>query len=255
MARLLLYVAISCALVIGSAAQCPVALADMGQNADEVFARPGTLISVEGMLTEMSIPLTDDCLLVALHSQNHEVRNLVAGEVAHQQIKQAIPVIEQLLANETKLHCRIQLASDLTVLGDQQGTKTLAGYCTNAAEPIWARLDAARGLQADLKQQSCPEVLIAALHERESSYRAQALQLIPHSIDLSATDFLQLHTLLLKSLSDQDRLVRIIAAQTVAKMNDVSAIPALQAALAGETDPDVRSAMNAGVKSLQSQQQ
>jgi HEAT repeat protein len=255
MARLFFYVVSTvCVLVAGSAAQCPVALADMGQNADTVISQAGNLTSVTDMLTEMSIPLMNDCLLTALHSENREVRKLVATEAAAKNIKEAIPAIAQLLAGETEPYSRIQLAEDLTVLGDQRGTQTLESYCSNVAEPIWARLRAAHVLEVDLKQESCPEVIAAALNEREATYRVEALRLIPYSIDLSAKAFLQLHMLLLKSLSDPDRSVRITAARTIAMMGDVSAIPALQTASAGESDPDVRNALSAGVKSLQSKQ-
>lgn len=254
MVRGLYYAVAVCALAIGSVAQCPVPLADMGQNAAAVLPQAGSLTSITDLLTEMSIPLTNDCLLTALHSENREVQKLVATEAATKRIKEAIPVIEQLLASETEPYSRIQLGSDLAVLGDARGTQVLESYCRNATEPIWARLRAAQVLEVDLKQESCPEVLVAALNGREPTYRADALRLIPYSIDLSATDFLQFHTLLLKSLSDEDRSVRITAAHSVATVNDAAAIPALQAALAKEEDSGVQNALIAALKSLQSKQ-
>jgi len=252
MVRPLICGAALCALAVGSAAQCPVALADMGQNADEVFNEPGGLAYVEGQLTEMGIPLTNDCLLLALQSDNLKVRYLVAGEAATKGVKEAVPVIEHMMQEETEPYGRIGLAWDLAVLNQELGLKTLEDYCGNSKEDIAVRLQAARVLEVDLKQKSCPNVLVTALHESRAEFRHVALSLLPEATDLSAKDFLQLHNLLLKSLSDQDRSVRIEAADVVTKLGDVSFIPELQKVVAKEPDPEVKKAMTAALSSLES---
>jgi HEAT repeat protein len=158
------------------------------------------------------------------------------------------------MASETEPYARIQFAADLAGLGETRGFEMLEGYCSNAAEPIAARLRAARVLEVDLKRQSCAQVLVAALKDREPTYRMDALTLIPYARNLAATEFLQLDNLLLNSLFDENRSVRITAAHTAEKLGDASAISALQIALASESDRDVQEAMHSAVKSLQSQQ-
>lgn len=254
MAKLLCCFFAVCALVVGSAAQCPVALADMGQNADEVMNQPGGLAYIEGQLTEMGIPLTNDCLLLALQSDSVTVRKLVAGEAATKGLKEAVPVIERMMKEETEPYGKIGLAWDLAILNQELGLQTLADYCDNSKEDIAIRLQAARVLEVNLKQKSCPDVLITALHDPEPTFRQEALSLLPAATDLSAIDFLRLHNLLLKSLSDQDRSVRIEAADAVTKLGDVSFIPELQKVVAKESDPEVKKAMTAALASLQAKQ-
>ena len=255
MARLLFWVAAAlCALLAQASAQCPVPLADMGQNVDAVLNEPGGLAYVEGQLTEMGIPLTKDCLLLALQSDNVTVRKLVAGEAAAKGLKEAVPVIERMLQEETEPYGRIGLAWDLAVLKQELGLKTLEDYCDNSKEDIAIRLQAAEVLEVDLRQKSCPDVLITALHDPEPTFRQKALSLLPEATDLSAEDFLLLHNLLLKSLSDHDRSVRIEAADVVTKLGDVSFIPELQKAVAKESDPEVKQAMTAALTPLQSKQ-
>jgi HEAT repeat protein len=254
MARLLYCMVAMCALVAGSTAQCPVALADMAQNADEVLNQPRGLAYIERELTEMGIPLTGDCLLLALQSDKITVRKLVAGEAATKGVKEAVPVIERMMKEETDPYGKIGLAWDLAVLNEERGLQTLEGYCDNSKEDIAIRLQAARVLEVNLKQKSCPEVLITALHDPEPTFRQEALSLLPEATDLSAKDFLRLHNLLLKSLSDQHRSVQIEAANTVTKLGDVSFIPELQKVVAKESDPEVKQAMTAALSSLQSKQ-
>ncbi len=255
MARLLVYViSVVCVLATGSAAQCPVALADMGRNADEVMNEPGGLAYIEGQLTEMGIPLSNDCLLLALQSDIPTVRSLAAAEAATKGLKEAVPVIERMMKEETEPYGKIGLAQELAVLNEELGLQTLEGYCDNSKEDIAVRLQAARVLEVNLKQKSCPDALITALHDPEPTFRQEALSLLPGANDLSAINFLRLHNLLLKSLSDQDRTVRIEAADAVTKLSDVSFIPELQKVVAKESDPEVKKAMTAALTSLQAKQ-
>jgi len=89
----------------------------------------------------------------------------------------------------------------------------------------------------------------------DSGARAQALSLIPNFRKLSAEQAADFRALRVNGLRDEDPGVRIEASYMLQTMGDVSAIPALQAAIAAETDPNVRSSMEAQLRGLQKKQQ
>jgi len=200
---------------------------------------------------EHQIPLTKDSLRSALRSDDTEIWELAAEQLAIEGVKDAIPDLAGLLELKSEPIERIILANSLAQLGDERGVQTLRAYCDDKTAQMGDRLSAANHLLR-YQPKSCPETLIEGLED--NVYRGQALGIIPNFKELSPTESAQVRALLLNSLSDQDFATRLQAAQTTYALGDVSAIPALQAALAKETKPIVRSAMEQSLKALQSKQ-
>ncbi len=72
--------------------------------------------------------------------------------------------------------------------------------------------------------------------------------------ELSPNESAQATAILLKSLSSGDSGVRLTAAGVIAEIGDASNIPALEAAIAKEADPQLRRAMGYYLKQLQGNQ-
>ncbi len=232
----LLYVlALQCALA-------GVATAQTDRSTGSEPPRPcsGGLTTVGECLMEHQIPLTKDGLRAALHSEDTEIWQLAAEELAIEGMKDAIPDLAGLLELKSEPIQRIILANSLAQLGDERGVQTLQAYCDDKTAQMGDRLSAANHLLR-YRPKSCPETLIEGL--QDNVYRGQALGMIPNFKELSPSESAQVRAFLLKSLSDQDFVNRLQAAQTIEGLGDVFAIPALEAALARESQPQVRGAM------------
>ena len=251
------YVMLCCVLSVISCAQCPVNEADAKAALrraypDGSWNGPGP--SVLDVLNAMGIAPTKENLLAALNCQDPEIRSLAAGELTHQKVKEAIPELERLLDASEPLW-KVDLAVDLALLGDPRGVQVLQGFCDDSSLDMMDRLHAADRLAGDLKQKSCPKLLVEAMNAKEFEYRSYALSSIPHMKELSPAEAAQLRALAEKSLFDEDSVVRMQAASTIQFIADVQAIPALQTAIARETDDFAKSEMIWALKSLQGRQQ
>ena len=200
---------------------------------------------------EHQIPLTKDSLRSALRSDDTEIWELAAEQLAIEGVKDAIPDLAGLLDLKSEPIERIILANSLAQLGDERGVQTFRAYCDDKTAQMGDRLSAASHLLR-YQPKSCPETLVEGL--QDEVYRGQALSMIPNFKELSPSESAQVRALLLKSLSDKDFLTRLQAAQTIEGLGDVSAIPALEAALVKEAKPQVRGAMEQSLKALQSKQ-
>jgi HEAT repeat protein len=241
-------------LVTGAVAQCAVPVAEMGRNSEAVLSQRGGLTPTTTLLEELHVPLTTDYLLLALQSEDHVTRSLAAGELAAKGVKEAIPEIQRLLDNETEPWSRNQLALDLANLGDDEGVQMLESLCTGASKTLFIRLEAADRLHSELKQKSCPVLIVAGVNDPEFSIRIVALDMIPDFQDLPARQWSQLRALLWNALSDPESDVRREAAVKILELGEISAIPVVQAAIATEADANVKSEMIRSLKSLQDKQ-
>jgi HEAT repeat protein len=242
------------------ALHCALAIAAVAQTEHTAaFGTPrpqpcsGNLTTVGQCLREHNIPLTKDGLLSALHSQDTEIWSLAAEELAIEGMKDAIPDLARLLDAKSDPNERIILANSLAQLGDDRGVQTLRSYCDDTAVSMGNRLEAANQLLR-WKPESCSKTLIEGL--QDSSFRAQALGMVPGFKDLSPSESSVVKAILLKSLQDQDFMVRLQAAEAIEGLSDITfAIAALQAAIPKESNPEVRSAMGYSLERLQSKQQ
>jgi HEAT repeat protein len=203
-------------------------------------------------LKEYNIPLTKEALLSALHSDNHHIWPLAAEELAFEGVKDAIPELAALLEAKSGPGDRISLADALAQLGDQRGVEVLQGYCDDPVAPIGDRLGAAERLLR-YRPKSCPKTLIEGLQDK--TWRVLALGIVPDFKELSPSESAVVKAIVLKSLQDQDFMVRLQAAETVGALGDTSVIPALQAAIPKESDSVARIAMEYSLERLQHGQQ
>jgi HEAT repeat protein len=215
-----------------------------------LFADTGPTPTAAELLTQRHISLTKDALLQALHSEDAETRGLAAAQLEEEGAKDTIPEIAETLEAEQEPLARVNLASILAHMGYRRGIQALQQDCDDSGMPIVHRLQAAQDL-LDMREKSCPWLLVEALQNIEAGGRVVALSMISNFKDLSPNQSAQLRALLLQSLSDQDLAVKIQASFAVRTLGDVSAIPALESAISKESDSVVRAAMERDLKALQ----
>ena len=240
---------ISCALAalaicLWSAAAVSQELQNWGVSADDYPHDPAEI------LRQHNISLTKDALLAALRNDDPEVRGLAAGQLADERANDVIPAIAAALEAERVRVARVNIATALIELGDERGTRALRQDCDDTSLNMHDRLLSASQLRS-FHDESCWKTVMEAAKSRDSSVRSSALTMIPYfktSPELS-------RAFLLNGLLDQDLSVRMVASSGLINLGDVAAIPALEAAIAAETNPMLRRTMEQGVKFLQKKQQ
>ncbi|MGA8763447.1 MAG: HEAT repeat domain-containing protein [Candidatus Sulfotelmatobacter sp.] len=153
---------------------------------------------------------------------------------------------------------RIVIASDLAELGDKAGREMLTTECHNASEWGSTRILAASML-TQLHDNSCVDAILEILQSdsdpQDTLAKIDALDLVTMFIDHSSPhEYRKVLDLVMKALRDPDLGVRLTASVTLGSLGDASAIPVLQAALDGEQEETVRSAMLVELKRLRSLQ-
>ena len=219
---------LECALAIPGTCQDPPTLVE------------GPLPTAAQILTQHHISLTKDALLAALRNDDAEIRYLAAGQLADEHAQDAIPAIVEALKAEDMPQAKVNIAFALAQMGDERGMQALRQDCDATSLPMAYRLSAVLYLVLFLHDESCLRTVVEGYQQSpESGHRVQALSLIPDFKKLSANESALLRALLLSGLRDPDPGVRIEASDMLRTMGDVSAIPALEAAIAAETDVDV----------------
>jgi HEAT repeat protein len=132
----------------------------------------------------------------------------------------------------------------LLELGDPARTAALHQYCDNPTFPLASRLDVANFL-LELHERSCPSVVAEALTQK---VLMDVISTIESFYDSAPEQYAELRTLLLNS---PNLGVRMSANNAIRLLRDVSAVPALEAAIATEPDSMLRSDMEQTVKDLQ----
>lgn len=169
-------------------------------------------------------------------------------------VKDAIPGIAEMMELESDPWGRMGLAVDLARLGDQRGLNILQRFCWDEAASMTLRLTVADRLRTVLNAESCPELVLQELKSPELEYRNYALSIIPHFDELSPNKSPGVQTLLISSLSDPSPAIRVQAANAIDQSGDISAISALQEAIARESDAGIRDVMSSSLKSLRAKQ-
>lgn len=240
---------ISCALAALAICLWPVSgvsqeLQNWGVSADDYPQDPAEI------LKQHNIPLTKDALLTALRNEDPEVRGLAAFELADERTSDVIPAIAAALEAERARVARVNIASALIELGDERGTRALRQDCDDTSLNMQDRLTAASQLHI-WHDESCWKTVVEAAQSRDSSERVSALTMIPYFKTVPELS----RALLLNGLRDQDLSVRMVASSGLINLGHAAAIPALEDALAAETNPMLRRTMEQGVKSLQKKHQ
>lgn len=202
--------------------------------------------------TKYAVKLTEDDLRIALANDDEQVRYLAAWVLADQGQKGVIPDIYLTFKAETLPRPKSYLACALAELGDRRGVAALHDFCGRYSFPADLRLDVVRFL-VELHETPCIGPIVEALKGGFPG-NMYAQSIIPHLEGLSSSESAQLRGLLLGLLSNQGSAVRMVAAQTLSQLHVTSAIPALQAALANETNHIARDSMEDSLKNLQGDQ-
>jgi len=202
--------------------------------------------------TEYPLRLTPAELRSALRSDDARLRFLAAWELADQDQKDAIPDIFAAFDSESQPRPKAYLACALTELGDPRGPAALHKFCENDGLPEDLRLDVVRFL-IEIHETPCITAVVDAL-KGPDPFNWQVISIIPNIKGLFSWESDQLQALLLTSLSHPGSGVRMEAARALAQMHDTSAIPALQVALANETNAIARKALQDAINSLQAEQ-
>lgn len=202
------------------------------------------------LLTREHVPLTRSALLSALGSDSANIRDLAAAELAVQHAKDAVPDIYGALIVEHVPAVRVNMAYSLAQLEDPRGSNSLRDDCRTRELRMDLRLTAASYL-AQLHDPSCIDTIFEAQQSNVSSdVQVQALSLIPEFAKLDESKAPQLNALLQRSLSAADASVRLEASELISNLGDRSAIPALEAAIAGESDDQVWAVMQDSLRTL-----
>jgi HEAT repeat protein len=215
--------------------------------------------SPEQFLAKHHVSTMQEAVRAALNHDDSEVRKAAAHVLSSHWPKEAEAPLEAAMLRENDEWVRIAIASDLAELGDKAGREMLTTECHNASEWGSTRILAARML-TQLHGNSCIDAILEILQSdsdpQDTLARIEALNLVTMFIDHSTPqEYRKVLDLAMNALNDPDLGVRLTASVTLGRLADASAIPALQAAFAGEQEETVRSAMLVELKRLRSLQQ
>jgi HEAT repeat protein len=206
-------------------------------------------------LQRHGIGLTREALVSALRSPDAEVRELAAQVLAEDHEKDAIPSIVEALAAETVPANRVNIAFFLAQLGEEIGRTTLKRACDDFTISAWVRMLAAVNMRA-LHDDYCLASVVDVLQSWDDpGARKQALSLVPDFERPSEQNAQNLFSLVVKALADQTPGVRTTASNTLGRLGNVAAIPALQSALANEHDEGCRFEMQMDLQQLQNKKE
>ena len=124
----------------------------------------GGLMRVSVVLCEHGIDTAEPSLIVALRSNDPEVRSLAAVELAEKHDEEAQPAIKDALIAETNTRSKIAIAASLVSLNDPIGLKVLNGMCTDASLPVEDTLAVAQEIALLSKPTGvCADVVLNAI--------------------------------------------------------------------------------------------
>ncbi len=198
---------------------------------------------------------TKRALIAALRNDDAEVRQAASGALANGWPKDAIAPIKEAMLREIVAGNREAMAFDLARLGDATGRDTLTRLCHSTADPEYVRMAAAMNMSF-LKDDSCVDVVLDVFRldsdPDDPDSKSQALSLVPGFIGrLGGEESRRVLELVAKALDDPDPGVRMTASNTLGLLGDVSAIPALQAALTREKNEGCRLQMFTDLQRLE----
>lgn len=210
----------------------------------------GRLPTFKEALKRHGIALSKVGLMKALRHHDSEVRYLAAQELVEQGIIEALPAITKALRSEQNLRARINIAYALAQAGAKPGFTALQRICHSRAMPSYESMLAADYLLR-LGDGSCNDMALAALRpDAVPSARIAGMYLLRQMRDLSLDQRNRALSILRDSLFDHDISVRITASDTLLWLKDEKAIPVFERAIAAETNPEVRSKLQADLKRI-----
>ena len=204
-------------------------------------------------LKSRGIELDRVALVEALRNPSPDIRSFAAQELALGNAQDTAPAVAEALASEAVPKARVALSYALAKLGDTKGIDTLEGVCKDRVSSSYLRLEAARLLVLDLREErrSCLNSLLELLRNGSPDSRSGAAWLLSLFRQLSPDDFPRVLQAVVDALADKDTGVRHAASHALTVIGTSSAIPHLERALAIERDEFVRLQMQADLKKLQ----
>ena len=209
---------------------------------------------MDQFLREHNISNTKPTVTAALSSNDAVVRRGASHVLSRRWPKEAAAPIREAMLREGDELIRVSLASDLAQLGDIAGREMLLADCHHS---VWGstRVLAARSMFA-LPDDSCLDAVLETLRlnsdPQDTMAKVDALDLVPDIIHYSGEqEYRNILDLTMNALNDPDAGVRLTATVTLGRLEETSAIAALQAALVTEQDPNNLSVVLGELKRLQ----
>jgi HEAT repeat protein len=210
----------------------------------------------EQFLHEQHIAITKQAVMAALWDHDAGVRQAASHVLSSRWPEQAVAPIREAMLREDDELVRVYLAGDLAELGSNAGREKLITECHNNENWGSTRIVAARSM-IHIHDDSCDdavlEVLRADSDPQDPLAKVYALNLVPSFIFFhhsNRREYQSVMDLTVKALNDPDGGVRLTTATTLGSLGDPSAIPALQVAVANESDATVRNTMLTELKRL-----
>ena len=174
----------------------------------------------------------------ALRTGGPGIRQAVAELLGH---LDAVDLLTELLS-DPDAGVRVEAVCSLSRVDGQAARLPLVRAAENSEPEV--RIVALRELPKTLGQEGLPQYL-AALRDPHPDVRWQAIYAIEQTSDERAAEAL------IELLSDASSVNRCAAARVLGKFDKPEAIPALRLAAKEDDDPDVRSAAEAALASVQ----
>lgn len=230
-----------------------VTCAFLGIGLSQTISSPrnGRPTTVAEKLQKRGVSLSREGLVLALRSEDPEVRFLAAEQLAYQGAKDTIPNMQDALKRENSSLAKINIGYALAQMEDQVGFETLQEGCSNDKLAPNLRLMATRYL-LDLHRNDCIRTVLNVLQNADNpADRMRALSLLPRFEPLSEDDSARVTGLVLAALQDPTPAVRISAGEVIARIGGKTAEEYVKAAADHEGDEVVRSQLQADLRRLQ----
>jgi HEAT repeat protein len=195
------------------------------------------------------VALDSDSLIAALKNADPLVRGVAAGMLAEDKETAAIPSIRMTLEGERNQQTRINIASALAELGDNEGTAALRSICLNTSALDAFRLEAAIQLRP-YSRDCVASVKDIAWSSSEPDVRLGAMSQLQQDKESSPEDQRSLLALEVHALDDPNPTIRMVAADGLAKTGDPLVLPLLRKKMESETDEIVKSDMSRDIEAL-----
>ena len=215
----------------------------------------GGFITFRQALQERHIELTKDSLIVALRNPDAHVRYFAALTLAEGKETDAIPAIIGALKSEKVPETKTNIALALAEMGQEEGFATLRRTCDSQDVPASIRLYAVKYM-LDLGNESCLGAIFDVLRSKsDSSTRLLALSLFTRFSHVSEADSKRIIEATVRALADPMPDVKMAASDTLVSLEATAAIPAVEDAIAKETEDSVRLRMQIDLQELQEKRQ
>ena len=236
-----LLVELICLLLCGTTSPC------------QSNSRNGPLKTFASSLQTYGIDLSEPSLIAALRNNTPQIRALAALQLAQDRDENAVPRIEEALADEKDPEAEIEISQALYSLHDPLGVLHLQTVCTKDSLPIERIIQAVGALDnAQQSSAACAGRILAVFDSNSSSeWRLQAVGALASMYPWVPRDQAErMAEILQQMLSDPDPSVRMQASHALVQGHVDGAQNALRHAIARETLPEVKPCLERDLSAL-----